>query len=156
MGGPRGTIEERLWRYISPEPNSGCWLWDGAASHGYGILGKKLGEKRTRLAHRLLYQITKGNISEELDLDHLCRNTFCVNPDHLEPVTHKENMRRGKQFDVGAVQRARTHCPQGHEYTEKNTYTSKTNQRYCRSCQRAFWSSEKRRISRRVSFRSPL
>lgn len=74
----------------------------------------------------------RGPIPEGLVIDHLCRDLLCVNPGHLEPVTQKENVRRG----VGHG--AETHCPQGHEYTEANTRVSKKNKRYCRACGRAY------------------
>lgn len=148
MGVPRGSLEERLWRFISPEPNSGCWLWVGAVAgsntHRYGVMWFPEHKNNTP-AHRVSYMLAKGEIPEGYDIDHLCRNTYCVNPDHLEAVTHKENMARGVQFDIGSIQRSITHCPQGHEYTTENTYVCKRGKRYCRSCQRAYWSSEKRR-----------
>ncbi len=73
---------------IMPEPNSGCWFWLGALSRGYGSL------KNAR-AHRVAYEMTIGPIPEGLVIDHLCRVTSCVNPDHLEAVTQAENVRRG-------------------------------------------------------------
>lgn len=77
---------------ISPEPNTGCWLWTGNASaNGYGITSLR---GRSMCAHRAVYLLHKGHIPEGLELDHLCRQKICVNPDHLEPVTHSENMKR--------------------------------------------------------------
>lgn len=94
---PRGPskkgIEGRLWEKISPEPNSGCWLWDaGHNDYGYGIfyINGKL-----RCAHCVTYELYVGEVPEGLELDHKCRIPCCVNPDHLEPVTHAENVRRG-------------------------------------------------------------
>jgi hypothetical protein len=67
----------------------GCWLWNGKRNHlGYGIFSE-------RRAHRVVYEHFVGPIGEGLELDHKCRVTSCVNPAHLEPVTHKENVRRG-------------------------------------------------------------
>lgn len=80
--------EGRFDSLISPEPNTGCWLWLGTLSdNGYGIYAH-------RRAHRIAFEQMKGGIPPGLDLDHLCRVRCCVNPEHLEPVTRKENCRR--------------------------------------------------------------
>lgn len=122
MSGKRGTIEQRFWRYVSPEPNTGCWLWAGALGKmGYGYLWS-IDKKGAVAAHRLSYTLVKGSIPDSLELDHLCRVRSCVNPEHLEPVTHRINMERGVHFDFAAIQRERTHCPKGHAYDELNTY----------------------------------
>lgn len=112
------TITERIMRLTIPEPNSGCWLWTGQMRGGYGRI--KIGGRRGthKSAHVLLYEVTKGPVPEGLELDHLCRTRCCVNPDHLEAVTHAVNRQRGTQGDHLA---ARTHCPQGHPYDEANT-----------------------------------
>lgn len=94
------TIEDRFWKLVQKgETQDDCWLWLGpetgkfaaAGKQGYGQLywqGKKW------MAHRLSYVLLRGNISNETQLDHLCRNRMCVNPDHLEPVTQRENIKR--------------------------------------------------------------
>lgn len=70
-------------------PDTGCWEWVRALDvNGYGRNG-------ATLAHRMVYTRERGPIPEGLHLDHLCRNTLCVNPDHLEPVTNAVNSRRG-------------------------------------------------------------
>lgn len=77
---------------ISPEPNTGCWLWSGAILRsGYGSITI---DNRTRMAHRHVYEMVVGKIPSGLCIDHLCRVRSCVNPDHLEPVTTAENLRR--------------------------------------------------------------
>jgi len=79
-------------RHWIPEPNSGCWLWFGACNeNGYGIITR---DKENIKAHRFSYERSKGAIPEKWEIDHLCRNKSCVNPDHLEVVTHGENRRR--------------------------------------------------------------
>src|SRR5208337_4315885 len=70
-----------------------CWIWQ-RAKHPLGY-GSSSGDGEDRIAHRMIYKRHRGPIPEGLELDHLCRQTSCVNPDHLEPVTHAENMRRG-------------------------------------------------------------
>lgn len=85
---------ERFLANVLPEPNSGCWLWLGCLNRkGYAQIG--LGPKVLR-AHRFAFELFRGPLSASLDIDHLCRVRCCVNPHHLEPVTHRENCKRGK------------------------------------------------------------
>src|ERR1043165_9731130 len=87
----RGTIEERLTARISIDPVSQCWNWTGAISNGrYGSI---YDQGRMQKAHRVAYSVEVGAIPHGTDLDHLCRNTRCCNPAHLEPVTRSENLR---------------------------------------------------------------
>lgn len=134
---PRGQskkgVEGRLWEKISPEPNSGCWLWIGGRHpRGYGgfyINGK------TRPAHVVCYEVYVGAVPDGLELDHKCRVTCCVNPDHLEPVTHQENMSRGIAGKMGAErQLAKKFCPSGHAYTPDNIYYRPNGYRDCKVC----------------------
>lgn len=112
---------------ISPEPNTGCWLWTAQTSiDGYARFAFRGGQ----LGHRFAYEVANGAIPGDLQIDHLCRQRCCVNPDHLEAVTQKENMRRGLK---GALT---THCPHGHEYTPENTTDNGRGGRVCRECKR--------------------
>lgn len=84
-------LPEAFWNKCVPEPNSGCWLWFGAQGHGYGMIRI---HGKTRPAHRFAKEAQLGGAYPEQDTDHLCRTQCCVNPSHLEPVSHAENMRR--------------------------------------------------------------
>lgn len=125
-----------------PNRRTGCWLWTAAVDGcGYGLLFAG----RPRRAHRISWYLRhKRWPVEGKELDHLCRNRWCVNPDHLEEVTHQENVRRGR---VGQFNKNKTHCAQGHEFNEANTYVTKSGYRSCRRCSRAWhraWKQRKR------------
>jgi len=126
------TPAERFWSYV--KKTECCWEWIGCLNEsGYGILNIN---RRLVRAHRYSYEIHVGAIPEGLTLDHLCRNPACVRPDHLEPVTLKENCRRGVRDLIPhySGQAAKTHCPKGHPYNDENTYYNKKGHRTCRSC----------------------
>ena len=138
----RNQERKPLWqrfeeKYI-PEPMSGCWLWTAATTvAGYGQLGRAGGRGQTAwMAHRLSWELHRGPIPAGMHIDHLCRNPACVNPDHLEPVTQRENLLRG--VGVSAVNAAKTHCANGHAFTPQNTYVFPRNgSRQCMMCRRA-------------------
>lgn len=131
----RPTIEDRFWARVDRDgpvpsfrPDLGpCWLWTGRKDrNGYGAL--VVNRVRTG-AHRRSYMLAVGPIPEKYDVDHLCRVHACVNPAHLEAVTHRENNLRGLRG------RLRTHCPQGHPLVDGNLYfKGPTRQRLCRQC----------------------
>lgn len=114
------------------EKSEGCWLWTGATTKGYGRVWF---EGKVWLAHRLAWFLTFGEVPPELD--HVCRVRACVRPDpeHLEPVTHRENVARGLFGEKWRERSEQTHCKNGHEFTEENTYVS-PRQRGCRTCRR--------------------
>lgn len=92
----RRHTESSILEIAYPEPNSGCWLWSGyIMPNGYGVVNFN---GRRWLAHRLVFTIERGRIPDGLEMDHLCRNRCCVNPDHLEPVERVVNVRRGSAF----------------------------------------------------------
>jgi hypothetical protein len=131
--------------YIVDE--NGCWIWQlgrsgpGGEGKQYGVKWDKEKRKQVR-AHRWYYEQAKGPIPEGMDLDHLCRVRLCVNPDHLEPVSRAENLRRGPRIS-GAT------CKNGHERTEENTIMKADGSRRCRLCYNA-WMREYLREKRAV------
>lgn len=108
-----------------------CWVWTGSKGRGYGKISMK--DDTTVLAHRAMYEALVGPIPKHLELDHLCRNRSCVNPDHLEPVTHVENQIRANNPIM--MNKFKKYCINGHEFTEINTYLRKDrNSRECKTC----------------------
>lgn len=121
------ALLERFWKFAYPDPNTGCWYWGGyLTKDGYGMF--KMGG-RMELAHRAAYKLFKGDIPPETELDHLCRERSCVNPDHSESVSHTENVRRGWWG-------RRTHCLHGHEFAGDNLYIHPDGRRVCKICRR--------------------
>lgn len=113
-----------------------CWEWPGCTVDGYGYVSiSKDGTAKRRYAHRVAYEYLVGPVPSGLVLDHLCRNRKCMNPKHLEVVTHRVNLLRGN--GPTARNAAKTHCANGHPYDELNTYIyrgGKTPVRMCRVC----------------------
>lgn len=137
MTGKWGLPEVRFLRYVDKDgpipdkrPELGqCWLWTGNIdARGYG---RFRGERAGQYAHHWAYENFVGPVPLGEELDHLCRVHNCVNYEaHLEPVSHKVNVRRGI---AGQRQRAKTHCVRGHPYTPENTSMYR-GQRCCRAC----------------------
>ena len=129
-----------------PEPNTGCWLWErGCTSAGYGVIRI---DGQNHYAHRLIYQLLVGPIPDGKEIDHKCGLRGCINPAHLEAVTHHENVKRG-----GAKTRARRpFCGRGHSFEDENAYQRPNGQRVCRTCMslRAQRYNEKRRSKTNV------
>lgn len=124
---PVPTTLERFLVFI--EVTEACWLWTGSNSgKGYGWFKDGKGT----LAHRYSYEHFVGPIPEGLTIDHLCRVRRCVNPDHLEAVTLRENLMRG--ISPAAQCYRRTSCKYGHEYNETNTQFLDNGWRICRPC----------------------
>ena len=124
--------EKRIQAFWSQvEKTASCWLWTGSViPAGYGRF--RLGGK-TLMAHRVAFELMRGEIPQGLELDHLCRVPLCVNPAHLEAVPHRINLLRGETITGKNAQK--THCAAGHEFTVENTYLRRRG-RGCRECRR--------------------
>lgn len=127
-------LPDRFWDKVQPCPMSGCWIWTGATeSRGYGRYNHAGSVRR---AHKVAFEVGVAEVPAFLDLDHRCRVRCCVNPEHLEPVTHAVNVLRG---NAPAARLARmTSCSAGHAFDAANTIVrrrpSGRTYRRCRIC----------------------
>lgn len=148
-------LRPKFWAKVAPNSETGCWVWTASLRRsGYGRYGNKANQ---RAAHRVSYEAMVGPIPDGMQIDHLCRVPNCVNPAHLEPVTHLENVRRAIAARTSPEEVARTlalqeslalaasgaganslktHCPKGHEYTGDNLYVRPGRCRECNTCRR--------------------
>lgn len=120
--------ETRFWRRVEKQAD-GCWFWTGFPSGGYGRI--RVAGVRVQ-AHRYSYELHVGLIPDGLQVDHLCRNRLCVNPDHLEPVTPRQNTLRGN--NPSAVTTRTGVCKRGHFMDDANTRVRPNGKRECRAC----------------------
>lgn len=118
---------------------SDCWDWYGSTDKdGYGVKSGTFDGKRTsKRAHRLVYSALRGSVPDDMVIDHLCENRKCVNPEHMEITTNRENVLRSGVSKAG-INARRTHCTNGHEFTTENTYYRPKSDgkiwRTCREC----------------------
>lgn len=123
-------LKEKFMSKIHLNKKTGCWLWKaGKIGTGYGacyVKGVQL------LTHRLSYRVQNGNIPLKLELHHKCETRNCCNPDHLKPVTHRENLLLGRTT-IASIGVSKTHCPQGHPYAPSSLIPRKP-YRYCKIC----------------------
>lgn len=142
-GKPRTDAQMRDYVAANTAPDaSGCLVWTGPLTpQGYAnATWQRPGMKMEAGGHRIAYILAKGEIPAGLVIDHLCRNRACVNSDHLDTVVQRENVMRSP-IAPGAINAAKTHCPQGHPYDVENTYvwrhtTRSTTVRICKTCNR--------------------
>lgn len=154
---------DRFMRYVPQEKTGGCLIWEGGLERGgYGSFNlylpdTELPERKHRFfaarAHRVAYVLFVGPIPEGCEIDHVkakgCVSRACINPEHLEAVTHRENVFRSD--GLGVQHSRKTHCPKGHEYTPENTYTTPGDlsknriHRICRTCKSEYYHSRRKK-----------
>jgi hypothetical protein len=119
--------KQRFLKYISKTDS--CWFWNGGITgRGYGAFWLK---GRIVSAHRFSYELYRKKIPKGKVIDHVCNNSRCVNPDHLQAITQKENVLRG--IGITASNARKSHCPRGHLLDGKNN-CRRDGSRECRIC----------------------
>lgn len=137
---PKVPLIDRLMAKVIVT-ETGCWEFTGCLLKGYGQIGDGVTPRGTVLTHRASYEYHKGPIEPGLHLDHLCRNPPCCNPDHLEPVTPRENFLRGVHRNAAA--HAAGTCVEGHDQATEAAFRPDGRVMHCRACKR-----EKYRLER--------
>lgn len=117
---------------VDVDINTNCWNWKKAKDKsGYGQTGLK---GKSYKAHRVFYSVFKGDIEKGMVIDHICKNTSCVNPDHLRSVTSAENVLNNSN-SIQAINKLKKACKNGHPYTKESTSTTNGG-RYCKICEK--------------------
>lgn len=133
-GGPfLETLEERFLAKTRRD-ESGCWIWTGATD-GDGRYGAFYNGQKVVRAHRWSYERYVGQVPPSMDVDHLCRVTLCVNPEHMDVVTHRENVLRGRSHQARNARK--THCIRGHDLSTDLASFATERARVCGTCARA-------------------
>ncbi len=139
-----------FWARVADWESEDCLEWPAYKNrNGYGVCSDQ--RFKTQLAHRISYIKFRGEIKNEMGLDHLCRNPACVNPRHLEPVTQRVNVLRGKV--TGARNAVATHCAHGHAFTPENTRRNKNGSQSCKACKSIYDKKRYKEIGSRMSKR---
>jgi hypothetical protein len=137
------TAEQRFWRKLEQNgpipahrPDLGrCWIWKGSIdSMGYGRFRAK--SPQYTKTHRFSFELHYGPMPPQLQTDHLCRNHACANPAHLEAVTCRQNVMRGKALSASNAKKS--HCKRGHPFTKENTKLNSDGGRICITCVRKY------------------
>lgn len=141
--GISASVIRRIFQKIEWPPDMwlGCWIWKASKIKGYGYIGNS----RLKYVHRETYRFFIGDVPNGKELDHRCRETACVNPWHLEPVTHKENCLRG--VSPAAIRAKQTECVHGHPL-EVNP--SRPSTRFCRTCKHLADARYRRRLGKQT------
>lgn len=132
--GTSASFAERVFTYV--DATGDCWEWGGANQKGYGTLGRGARGAGNMQAHRAVWELLVGPLSDDLQIDHLCRNHACCNPDHLDPVPAEINKERG--FSPAVLYSRRDTCDSGHPLDGVlGGRGGKATHRYCKTCARA-------------------
>jgi len=132
------SISDRFWSYVQGGDVDTCWEWIGhkqPTGYAHFYVSGSGKERLRQYSHRFAYEELRCDIPAGLEIDHLCRNRGCVNPWHMEPVTHKENQvrmgpHRPKRYNMGPT------CKAGHERNEENTRINSNGAQVCVLCRR--------------------
>jgi len=134
------SIEEKILKYIPMEDTGDCWEWTGSKTPpGYGYI---IHNGTHIYGHRFIYELMIDKIPDKYDIDHLCRNTSCCNPFHLEAVTHRENVLRGN--GLAAKNARKENCAKGHIFTAKIRGDGRS-YRICMECNRQWFKDRKQK-----------